>query len=187
MVGWKTWLLRWPSAFLAGAMALVLAGASFAQDTAPAEDAAEPAVVVAMAGFTLLPAMDEDGAPLLDDDGNPIILRVPLAESVITPGDAVLYVITLENQTADAATDLQIGAQVAAEVLLDPYSVIAPEGLVLEWADAETPETFRPVFEQIEGEIVMQADLDTIRTLRLTLPALDPGAAALIEYTVTLR
>ena len=187
MVGWNKGPLRWPSACLAGVMALALGGAAVAQDTAPAEDAAEPAVVVAMAGFTLVPALDEDGAPLLDEDGNPIILRLPLAESVITPGDAVLYVIALDNQTADIATDLQIGAQVAAEVLLDPHSVIAPEGLAMEWADAEAPETFRPVFEEIEGEIVMVADLETIRTLRLTLPTLDPGATALVEYTVTLR
>lgn len=179
--------MRWPMAVACVAMVFAFAGVGSAQDTPVAQEAAEPAVVVSMAGVTLVPALDEAGAPLRDDAGNPIILRVPLEDSVITPGDAVLYVITLDNQTGDIATDLQIGAQVAAEVVFDPHSVTGPEGLVLEWADAETPDTFRPVFEEIEGEIVMQADLDMIRALRLTLPALAPGATATIEYAVTLR
>lgn len=159
------------------------AEAAEATDTAPPS----PSVSVDIAGFTVVQAMAEDGTPLLDDAGNPVMIRIPLAESVITPGDDVVYVITLENQTPDPATTLQIGAQVAAEVLLDPYSVIGPEGLALDWADAESPEVFAPVFVMVEGAPVMQADLDTIRTLRLTLPELAAGAAQIIEYSVTLR
>lgn len=150
-------------------------------------EAVAPAISVTIAGFTLVPALAEDGTPALDAQGNPIINRVPLAESVVTPGDAVLYLITLNNPTPDPATDLQVGAKVAAEVLLDPYSITGPEGLGLEWSDAETPEVFRPLFEEIEGEIRMQADLETIRNLRLTLPELASEASLQVGYTVTLR
>jgi uncharacterized repeat protein (TIGR01451 family) len=165
----------------------VAASGTAAQTVAPSAAEAEPAIGVAIAGFTLVPALAEDGTPALDDEGNPIINRIPLSESLVTPGDAVLYVITLTNPTADAATDLQVGAHVAAEVLLDPYSITGPEGMGLEWSDSETPEIFRPVFEMVEGEIRMQADLETIRNLRLTLPELAPEASLQIEYTVTLR
>lgn len=167
------------------------ASGSAAQTASPSEvDAAaqaDPMIGVTIAGFTLVPALAEDGTPALDEQGNPIINRIPLSDSVVTPGDAVLYVITLTNPTADAATDLQVGAHVAAEVLLDPYSITGPEGMAMEWSDAETPEIFRPVFELVEGEIRMQADLETIRNLRLTLPELAPEASLQIEYTVTLR
>ena len=172
-----------------GMIAPVLAQAEPPAETDTATDTAppSPSVAVDIAGFTVVQAMAEDGTPLLDDAGNPVMIRIPLAESVITPGDDVVYVITLENQTPDPATTLQIGAQVAAEVLLDPYSVTSPEGLALDWADAESPDAFAPVFVMVEGAPVMQADLDTIRTLRLTLPELAAGAAQIIEYSVTLR
>lgn len=150
-------------------------------------EAADAVISVTIEGFTLVPALAEDGTPALDAQGNPIINRVPLIESVVTPGDAVLYVITLDNPTPDAATDLQVGAKVAAELLLDPYSITGPEGMGMEWSDAETPDIFRPVFEEIEGEIRMQADLETIRNLRLTLPELASEASLQIEYTSTLR
>jgi uncharacterized repeat protein (TIGR01451 family) len=150
-------------------------------------EVAEPVISVTIAGFTLVPALAEDGTPALDAQGNPIINRVPLVDSVVTPGDAVVYVIALTNPTPETATDLQVGAKVAAEVLLDPYSISGPEGLGMEWSDAETPDTFRPVFEEVEGETRMQADLETIRNLRLTLPELASEASLQIEYTVTLR
>lgn len=150
-------------------------------------EVADAVISVTIEGFTLVPALAEDGTPALDAQGNPIINRVPLIESVVTPGDAVLYVITLDNPTPDAATDLQVGAKVAAELLLDPYSITGPEGMAMEWSDAEKPEIFRPVFEEIEGETRMQADLETIRNLRLTLPELASEASLQIEYTSTLR
>jgi uncharacterized repeat protein (TIGR01451 family) len=150
-------------------------------------EAVEPVISVTIAGFTLVPALAEDGTPALDEQGNPIINRVPLVDSVVTPGDAVVYVIALNNPTPEAATDLQVGAKVAAELLLDPYSITGPEGMGMEWSDAETPENFRPLFEENEGETRMQADLETIRNLRLTLPELAPEASLQIEYTSTLR
>ena len=161
-------------------------GVLVAQD-APEATQTEPQVAVTLAGFTLAPALDEDGEPVLDDDGAPVIERVPLADSLVTPGDQVLYVITLDNQTEDPALSITLGAQVAGEVLLDPFSFAGPDGLDIAWADAETPDRFRPLFEEIDGETVMTADLDTLRSLRLTLPELAPEAQFLVEYTVTLR
>lgn len=144
-------------------------------------------VQVALAGYTFAPHLTETGAPVLDEAGDPVILRVPLDESIVTPGDQVLYVVTLDNPTTEPAMNLQLGAQVAAELLLDPYSFIGPEGLVTEWADADAPDQFRPIFEEIDGEVVMTADLDALRTLRLTLPELPPSEEVSVEYTVTLR
>jgi len=155
---------------------------------ADAQDEAPPTTVqLTLAGYTLAPEMTGDGVPLLDEDGLPVILRVALDESVVTPGDEVLYVITLDNPTEEPAMNLSLDAQVAPEVLLDPFSLFGPEGLHIEWADAETPDLFRPVFEEIDGEQVMTADLETLRTLRLTLPELPPQEQTSIEYTVTLR
>lgn len=147
----------------------------------------ESTVQITLTGFTFAPKLTESGAPALDDAGEPVILRVPLEESFVTPGDQVLYVIALDNQTEAAASNLQIGAQVAAELLLDPYSFVGPDGLLVEWADAETPDLFRPVFEEIDDEIVMTADLDALRALQLTLPQLPPSDQTNVEYTVTLR
>lgn len=160
-----------------------------AQDADPVAAAQEaPAQVqVTLAGFTLEPALAEDGTPVLDDNGDPVIQRIPLEDSVVTPGDQVLYVITLDNPTADPALDLALGAQVAGELLLDPFSFTGPEGLDIAWADAETPDVYRPLFEEIDGETVMTADLDALRGLRLTLPALAPAAQHNVAYTVTLR
>lgn len=155
----------------------------FAQE----QPSAPTTVQVALAGYTLAPELSETGVPVLDDAGLPVILRVPLDDSVVTPGDQVLYVITLDNPTEDPALNLQLGAQVAGELLLDPYSITGPEGLVVEWADADTPDLFRPVFETIDGDVVMTADLDALRALRLTLPELAPSDQANIEYTTTLR
>lgn len=157
-----------------------------AQTDAPAEDP-PTSVQVTLFGYTLEPELTETGEPVLDEDGEPVILRVPLDESVVTPGDQVLYVITLDNPTEDPAMNLQLGAQVAAELVLDPFSFAAPEGLVIEWADEETPDLFRPIFEEIDDEQVMTADLDALRVLRLTLPELPPSEQMNIEYTVTLR
>jgi hypothetical protein len=159
-----------------------LAPPALAPDAQPAET-----VRVGLSGFTFAPALDEAGQPVLDDAGQPVILRVPLDDSLLTPGEAVLYVLTLDNPTPDPALDLILHAQVAAEVMLDPFSLTAPAGLVVEWADAEAPDSFRPLFEVIEGEAVLQADLDTLRALRLTLPELPPESQVGIEYTVTLR
>ena len=146
---------------------------------------------VAMAGFTLLPVMADDGTQARDEVGQPLFHRRPLADSVVTPGDAILYVIRVENSTAAPANNLQIGAQVAPELLFDPYSVAGPDAqalrMALEWADAETPDQFRPVFVLVDGQPQMQADLATLRALRFHLPFLPVGGMAEIEYTVTLR
>ena len=146
---------------------------------------------VAIAGFTLLPVMADDGTQARDEAGQPLFQRRPLADSVVTPGDAILYVIRVENSTAAPAENLQIGAQVAPELLFDPYSVAGPDAqalrMALEWADAETPDQFRPVFVLVDGQPQMQADLATLRALRFHLPFLPVGGMAEIEYTVTLR
>ena len=170
-------------------------GAQAQSAPSPAADAAADApadmLSVAMAGFTLLPVMADDGTQARDDTGQPLFQRRPLADSVVTPGDAILYVIRVENSTAEPAENLQIGAQVAPELLFDPYSVAGPDAqalrMALEWADAETPDQFRPVFVLVDGQPQMQADLATLRALRFHLPLLPVGGMAAIEYTVTLR
>lgn len=156
---------------------------------ARAQDQSDPpeTVRVALAGFTLEPERTETGVLVLDEAGEPIMQRISLDESVITPGDQVLYVITVENPTEAPAMNLQLGVQVAAEVLLDPYSFVSPQDLVLEWADAENPSDFRPIFGVADGETVLEADLDIMRALRLTLPELLPSEEISVEYTVTLR
>jgi hypothetical protein len=115
------------------------------------------------------------------------MIRVALDDSVIVPGNRIHYAITLENPTPEAATDLALGAQIAPEVLLDPFAITGPEGMALEWSDAEAPDLFRPVFEVVEGETRMLADLEAIRQLRITLPLLVSAEAATITYSVTLR
>lgn len=154
-----------------------------------AQVAEEPptTVQVTLLGYTFAPELTDTGAPVLDDDGEPVILRVPLEESVITPGDQVLYVIELSNPTEEPTMNLQLGAQVAEELVLDPFSITGPEALVTEWSDEEDPTHFRHVFIEVDGETVMQADLVALRILRLTLPELPPSAQTSIEYTVTLR
>lgn len=176
--------LLWFSAVFLSVLLIAALPARALGDTA-AE--APQTVQVRLEGFTLAPALAEDGTPELDDYGEPVILRVPLAESVITPGEPVLYVITLENPTEETAENLRLDVQVAAELLLDPYSFVGPEALLVEWADAENPTEFRQIFIEVDGQTVMQADLDTLRALRLTLPELPPAGAFSIEYTVTLR
>ena len=171
------------------------AQAQSAPSPSPAADAAADApadmLSVAIAGFTLLPVMADDGTQARDEAGQPLFQRRPLADSVVTPGDAILYVIRVENSTAEPAENLQIGAQVAPELLFDPYSVAGPDAqalrMALEWADAETPDQFRPVFVLVDGQPQMQADLATLRALRFHLPFLPVGGMAEIEYTVTLR
>jgi uncharacterized repeat protein (TIGR01451 family) len=104
-----------------------------------AADAPADMLSVAIAGFTLLPVMADDGTQARDEAGQPLFQRRPLADSVVTPGDAILYVIRVENSTAEPAENLQIGAQVAPELLFDPYSVAGPDAqalrMALEWAD----------------------------------------------------
>ncbi len=168
-----------PMLVIAGMFPLALA----AQDQADPPDT----VQIALAGFTLEPERDATGAPVLDEAGEPVMQRITLDDSIVTPGDQVLYVITVENPTEDPAINLQLGVQVAAELLLDPYSFVGPEGLVIDWADAEAPEDFAPLFVELDGETVMQADLDSLRALRLTLPELRPTEEISVEYTVTLR
>ncbi|TVP69908.1 MAG: hypothetical protein EA339_13970, partial [Rhodobacteraceae bacterium] len=153
--------------------ALLLWGATgplAAQDT-PA-DPPPLSVQVTFAGFTLTPDLSEDGQPVLDEDGQPVMTRLPLDDSVITPGDQVLYVITLDNPTDETATALAVAAQIPATMILDPFSITGPEGLHIAWADEENPTNFRPVFDEIDGQEIMAADLDLLRALRLTLPEL---------------
>lgn len=170
---------------------MALIGTVLSGQTAEPTAAPAPQVVVTMAGHTLVPALGPDGAPLTAEDGSPVMTRIPLIDSVVTPGDRVVYDITLDNQTADAATDLQVGAQIAAEVLLDPFSITGPDGMRLDWApapeDPEIPPAYRPVFVMVEDELQMQADLETIRNLRITIPDLAAGAVATVAYSVTLR
>ncbi|MCC5960815.1 MAG: hypothetical protein JJU08_15890 [Rhodobacteraceae bacterium] len=144
-------------------------------------------VQITLAGYTLTPELTDTGAPVLDDDGAPVMVRVPLDESVVTPGDRVLYVITLDNPTADPALNLSLGASVPAEVVLDPFSFDPAQGVLVQWADAQTPDTFIPLFEEIDAEHVMTADLNALRALRLALPELPPATQMHVEYTVTLR
>lgn len=155
----------------------------FAQDAPEVPDT----VQVTLEGFTLTPAVTDTGAPMLDDEGVPVMERITLDESVITPGDQVLYVITLNNPTDEPAENLQLGVQVAAELLLDPDSFVGPEDLVIEWADVENLTEFLPIFVEVDGETLMQANLETLRALRLTLPELPPSEDVSVEYTVTLR
>ena len=158
-------------------------GAQAQSAPSPAADAAADApadmLSVAIAGFTLLPVMADDGTQARDEAGQPLFQRRPLADSVVTPGDAILYVIRVENSTAEPAENLQIGAQVAPELLFDPYSVAGPDAqalrMALEWADAETPDQFRPVFVLVDGQPQMQADLAKLRALRFHLPFLPVG------------
>ena len=154
-----------------------------------AQDQTDPldTVQVALAGFTLEPERTDTGAPVLDEEGNPVMQRIPLDESVVIPGEQVLYVITVENPTEEPASDLQLGVQVAAELLLDPYSFNGPAGLVIYWADGDALTDFAPLFAEIDGEMVLNADLDELRALRLTLPELQQSEQSSVEYTVTLR
>lgn len=149
---------------------------------APAES-----LEVFLEGYTLEPELTETGTPVLDDAGQPVLQRISLDDSVITPGDRVLYAITLNNPTEDPAMNLQLGLQVTAELLLDPYSFEGPEGLVVEWADADNLTEFYPIFIEVEGETLMQADLDNLRALRLTIPELPAAKEFSVEYAVTLR
>ncbi len=172
---------EWPVPILVAAGLFPLALA--AQDPADTPET----VQVALAGFTLEPERTETGALVLDEAGAPVMQRITLDDSTVTPGDQVLYVITVDNPTEEPAMNLQLGVQVAAELLLDPYSFIGPEGLVIDWAGAEAPDAFAPLFVEIDGETVMNADLDDLRALRLTLPKLPPAEEFSVEYTVTLR
>lgn len=173
---------------LAPLCALLLLGVALplaAQD-AP-EDPAPQSVQVAFAGYTLTLDLSEDGLPVLDENGLPVMIRLSLEDSMITPGDQVIYVITLDNPTDDTATALAVVAQISASMVLDPFSITGPEGLRIEWADEENPTNFRPIFDEIDGQNIMAADLDLLRALRLTLPELPPEGQIDIEYTATLR
>lgn len=172
-----------PAAIFWGLLTAVVPAQAFGET--PGET--EPSIQVQLEGFTLAPALDAGGTPRLDDSGEPVTLRVPLDESVITPGDQVLYLITVDNPTEEPALDLTLTVQLAAELLLDPFSFAGPEGLVVDWADAENLTEFRPVFVEVDGQTVMQADLESLRALRLTLPELPPSEEFSVEYTVTLR
>ncbi len=155
--------------------------------TAEGEPEVPKTVQVAFEGFTQKPALTETGEPILDEAGEPVMQRIALDDSVVTPGDQVLYVVTIDNPTTEPMLIPQLGVQVAAELLLDPYSFVGPEGLVLEWAGSEEPTKFNPVFVEVDGETVMNADLDDLRALRLTLPKLPPAEKASVEYNVSLR
>jgi hypothetical protein len=146
-----------------------------------------PRVEVRLNGYVLTPALDGDGAPQRDETGAPVILRVPLADGVVTPGDPVLYVVQLANRTDSSADHLVLTADLAAELQLDPFSILGPAGLDVAWTDDPEQGDFRPLFDEIDGERTMVANLDTLRALRLTLPALAPGRDVSVEYTTTLR
>jgi uncharacterized repeat protein (TIGR01451 family) len=166
-----------------------LSVASMFPHSLAAEDVPESpnTIQIALMAYTLAQAQTDAGDPIVDDEGKPVMLRIPLEESVITPGDNVLYVIAVDNPTDQGATNLQLGVQVAPELVLDPYSFVGPTDVIFEWADAENPTSFQPVFVVMDNETIMQADLDALHALRLTLPELPPAEKFSIEYTVTLR
>jgi len=155
--------------------------------SARSEQPEPPPVEVRLSGYTLVPEQTADGLAVLDEVGQPVIQRVPLDDSIVKPGGLVLYVIALENLTDDPVLQMTLTAPVAPDVVLDPFSMTGTEGLIVDWAGGDNPDLFLPLFEEIAGEQVMQANLDALRMLRLSLPALPPSGQAWLEYTVTLR
>jgi uncharacterized repeat protein (TIGR01451 family) len=178
----------WPCAAMCRkiAIVLILSAAPLIAQVVPNMDA-PPTVHVQVEGFTEVPALTDTGGPRLDENGLPVFPRVPVADSIITPGDTVIYVITVENQTEQPAANMSVTAVVAAEVTLDPFSFVYADGVVVTWADTENPNVFRPLFEIVDGDDVMTADLDLLRFLRLQLPELPPANLTRVEYKVTLR
>jgi uncharacterized repeat protein (TIGR01451 family) len=168
-------------------LCLLLAPAQLAAQMAAMTDAPPPIVQVHLEAFTEVPELSETGLPVLDENGAPVMIRLAAAESVITPGDEVIYSITVDNQTDQPATGLLVTALVTEELVLDPFSFAGATDVIITWADQEEPELFRPLFEVIDGADVMVADLDMLRRLRLHLPALKPASQISVEYTVTLR
>jgi hypothetical protein len=154
----------------------------------PQEAEEPPAQVLArMSAHTLAPELTETGEPVLDEAGAPVFRQVALEDSILVPGETVIFVVTLENPTPDVLEDLVIGAPLAPEVRLDPFSIASIGLLTVEWADVETPDVFSPLFERVDGEDVLQADPDTIAALRLGVAALAPKEALDLSYSVTLR
>jgi uncharacterized repeat protein (TIGR01451 family) len=173
---------------LRACLCIVLALAMAVPPPSPARAQDDPgAVRIAMAGFSLGIARDEDGEPLVDDDGAPVLIRIPLADSAVTPGDRVVFVIQLDNATDTAASEVTLIARIAAEVLFDPFSLTGPEDLGVAWAHRENPDHFLPLFDEVESTRVLLADLDALNALRLTLPLLAAGSQLSAEYAVTLR
>lgn len=163
-------------------------GAAQAQTApAPAAETTEALLSVAMAGYTLVPVLGDDGTQARDDQGQPVFQRRPLADSVVTPGDAILYVIRVENNTADPAKNLQIGAQVAPEVLFDPYSVSGPDvqalRMALEWAD-NLPAQLAYVTSGLAG---WQAGSLSVAGNTLTLTGGELGAGQTASITIRAR
>ncbi len=167
-------------------VAVALAWAPAIADT-PEPDAIPEQVQTRITAFTLVPEIAEDGAPVLDGDGAPVFLRVSLEDSVITPGETIVYVVTLANLTPDLVEDLTIHAPLAREILLDPHSIVSDGLLALDWAGEDAPHLFAPLFEVIDGEETLQADPDMIAVLRFSLAALLPGEERDLSYVATLR
>ena len=121
-------------------------------------------------------------------NGEPVQSRELIPATTSTPGDRLLYRITLTNQDEIEAEDIILTLPIDAAVTFIEESLTATVELEASFSTDEG-QTFAPLADLVVSENgeTRSATTEDLTAMRLTVPALAAKSDALIDYEITVE
>lgn len=166
----------------APAVAEVIAPAPLADGYTGTEPSVEPQ------SWIVTPQVDAEGAPVLDADGEPVVVLTPTEEGTVVPGAMVRYEFAVANPTDDSLSNVALASDFPAEMALEIGSFAGPEGMTVAFDTAEDPGVWHQIHPiPPEAERESMPSLDAIDNLRVIVPDVPAGSQALVSYAAVVR
>jgi hypothetical protein len=132
--------------------------------------------------------VDADGFPVLDADGNAVIVYEPVTDTPVIPGDQVRYMVTMENLGPDV-TNFSVAFDIPAQGLLIPETIASDWDATFYVGTTDLPEVRTEIFEQ--GQDLSAGYLEIpdgeIAKIHASIPTLAAGEAGVISYNMMIR
>lgn len=121
-------------------------------------------------------------------DGEPVQSRELIPARSSTPGDRLLYRITLTNQDETEAEDITLTLPIDTAVIFVEDSLTATVDLEVTFS-ADAGQTFAPLADLVVSENgeTRPATTEDLTAMRLTVPVLTAKSDAVIDYEITVE
>lgn len=132
--------------------------------------------------------VDAEGAPVLDDAGEPVVTLTPTQDGTVVPGATVRYEFAVANPTDAPLSNVAMDSPFPAEMALEVGTFTGPEGMTVAFDTAGEPGVWHQIHPlPSETERESMPSLDAIENLRVIVPDVPAGSQALVSYAAVVR
>lgn len=138
--------------------------------------------------WVVTPSVDDQGQPVLDENGVQVTTLVPMDEASAVPGSTVVYEFAITNPTDAAVNNAVLQSEFPSLLALDPVSFTGPEGINVAFATQDEPDTWHQIHPVLpEAEREGMPSLDAMTNLRVIVPEVPADSQALVSYAAVIR